>query len=214
MSLPSFEHMPSVPSATLTPWREQLRDRADARAELHVRDRVVDDRDAAVAHELDVATASARCRARSRRAARGTRSRPCARAACAPYIRWPETRLHARLEDVDVDHQVELVGERRAAGEHLVGAALRPGRRRADRDALVGPVEALDRAARERAPTRPTTAASRARAGRSGRARRAPRRARPSRGRRGRPSRARSARAGRGRGRRERPARATSSCSS
>ena len=35
-------------------------------------------------------------------------------------------RLHPRLEDVDVDHEVELVGQRRAAGEHLVGAALRP----------------------------------------------------------------------------------------
>ena len=54
--------------------------------------------------------------------------------------------LHARLEHVDVDREVELVRERGRAGQHVVGAALRPGRRRADRDALVGAVEPLDRA--------------------------------------------------------------------
>ena len=60
-----------------------------------------------------------------------------------------------RLEHVDVDRQVELLGEVGAAARHRVGAALRPARRGADRDALVRPVELLDRVADEPLPLVP-----------------------------------------------------------
>ena len=64
-------------------------------------------------------------------------------------------RLHPRLEHVDVDHELELVGKSRAPGEHLVRAALGARRPQSDRDPLVRPVEALDRLAAEPLPLVP-----------------------------------------------------------
>lgn len=60
--------------------------------------------------------------------------------------------LHPRLEHVGVRDQMQLIGESGDAHEHFVGAPLRPRRRGADGDALVGPVVALDGADGEVAP--------------------------------------------------------------
>ena len=136
------------------PGAQELRDRADAGAELQVRDRVVHDRDATAADDLHVRRRhpDAVLEGDARREEADLVEMLGKRAAVHAPARQ---RLHARLEDMDVDHQIELVGERGGAGEKLVGAALRPGRRRADRDALVRTVEAFHRQAHERLPLRP-----------------------------------------------------------
>ena len=187
MSFPSFEHMPSVPSATLTPWRRssgtgQMPEpsfRFETGLWTTVTPRSRTSSMSARRQPDPVLEADARGEKADRVEVLGQR---------AAVQLLARDGLHARLEHVDVDHQVELVGKRGAAGEHLVGAALGPGRRRADRDPLVGPVVAVDGVPDERLPLVPRRRAARARSGRSARARRGPRRARRSRGRRGRSS--------------------------
>ena len=65
-----------------------------------------------------------------------------------PYIFWPAESLHSRLQHMNVNLEIELVRQPpRARLQEAVGAALRPGRPKPDRDPLLGTVVALHGAA-------------------------------------------------------------------
>ena len=133
---------------------EEHRDGGDAAPELHVRDRVVRDARPRLGDEVDVGVGQPDAVLEADARAEKADLVQVGRQALAVHLH-PRERLHPRLEHVDVDRQVELVGERGARREHPVRAALRTRRAEADRDPLVGAVVALDGEARERLPLRP-----------------------------------------------------------